>query len=64
VVGPVAAAVVSAAVWVLPVLLVAASHSVVAMVEWHGQLVWAAVAAITAMVAFVRRDRFEMGWER
>jgi hypothetical protein len=64
VVGPVAAAVVSAGAWVLPVVLVANSHSVVAVVQWHGQLVWAAVAVTAALVVFVRRDRFEMGWMR
>jgi hypothetical protein len=64
VVGRVAAAAVSAVAWVLPVAVVAASHRVVAVVEWHGQLVWAVVAVTTALVAFVRRDRFEMGWAR
>jgi hypothetical protein len=64
VVGPVAAAAVSAAAWVLPMLVVAASHRVVAVVEWHGQLVWAVVAVTTALVVFVRRDRFEIGWTR
>jgi hypothetical protein len=64
VVGPVAAAVVSATAWVLPVVVVTASHPEVAVVQWHGQLVWALVAVITALVAFVRRDYFERGWAR
>lgn len=64
VVGSVVAAVVSAAAWVLAVVLVAASHPAVAVVQWHGQLVWAVVAVIAAVVAFARRDRFEMGWQR
>jgi hypothetical protein len=64
VVGPVAAAVVSAAGWVLPVVVVAASHPALAVVQWHSQVVWAFVAMSTAVVAFVRRDRFEMGWAR
>jgi hypothetical protein len=64
VVGPTAGAVVSAAAWVLPVVLVAASHAALTVVQWHGQLVWASVAVTTAVVAFVRRDRLEMGWVR
>jgi hypothetical protein len=64
VVGPVVAAVVSAAGWVVPVVLVAASRSAVTVVEWHGQVVWAVVLVTAAVVAFVRRDRFEMGWVR
>jgi hypothetical protein len=61
VVGATAAAVVSAATWVLPVIAVTASHPALALVQWHGQLVWAGLAVIAAMVAFVRRGRFEMG---
>jgi hypothetical protein len=64
VVGPTAAAVVSAAAWVLPVMLVAASHPALAVVQWHGQAVWAVVAVTAVVVAFVRRDRFELGWVR
>ncbi len=64
VVGATAAAVVSAATWVLPVIVVAASHPALAVVRWHAQVAWAALAAAAAVVAFVRRDRFEMGWTR
>jgi hypothetical protein len=64
VVGPTAAAIVSAATWGLPVVLVAASHPALAVVQWHGQVVWAALAVTAAVVAFVRRDRFETGWIR
>ena len=64
VVGPTAAAVASAAIWVLPVIVVAGSHPALAVVRWHGQMVWAALAVTAAVVAFVRRDRFEMGWTR
>jgi hypothetical protein len=64
VIGPAAAAVVSAAGWVLPVVLVAASHPALTVVQWHGQAVSAVVAATAAAVAFVRRDRFERGWAR
>jgi Putative zinc-finger len=64
VVGPAVAAVVSAACWVLPVVLVTASHSAATVIEWHGQAVWAVVLVSAAVVAFVRRDRFEMGWMR
>jgi hypothetical protein len=60
-VRPTAAAVMSAATWVLPVVVVAASHPAMAVVQWHWQVVWAAVAVTAAAVAFVRRDRFEMG---
>jgi hypothetical protein len=59
-----AAAVVSAATWVLPVIVVAASHPALAVVRWHGQAAWAALAVAAAVVAFARRDRFEMGWTR
>jgi hypothetical protein len=64
VVGPTAAAVVSAAMWVLPVIVLAASQPALAVVRWHGQVVWAALAVTAAVVAFVRRDRLEMGWTR
>lgn len=62
VVGPISAAVFSAAAWALPTVIVAGSQPAVAVVQWHGQLVWAAVAVAAGVVAFVRRDRFEMGW--
>jgi hypothetical protein len=64
VVGPNAAAVAAAAMWVLPVIVVAGSHPALVVVRWHGQVVWAALAVTAAVVAFVRRDRFEMGWTR
>lgn len=63
-VGSTAAAVLSAATWVLPVVVVAASHMALAVVAWHGQVAWAALALAAVVVAFVRRDRFEMGWMR
>lgn len=62
--GPVAAAVVSGAAWVLPVVLVAASRRAIAVVQWHGQLAWAVGLVAGAALAFVRRDRFELGWTR
>jgi hypothetical protein len=37
---------------------------VLVVVQWHSQVVWAVVAVSTAAVAFVRRDRFEMGWAK
>jgi hypothetical protein len=61
VVGATTAAVVSAASWVLPVIVVAASHPALAVLQWHGQLVWAALAVAAVVVAVVRRDRFERG---
>jgi hypothetical protein len=64
VVGPTAAAMVSAAMWVLPVIVVAASHPALVVVRWHGQVVWGVLAAAAAVVAFARRDRFELGWTR
>jgi len=64
VVGPTAAAMVSAAMWALPVIVVAASHPALMVVRWHGQVVWAALAATAAVVAFIRRDRFELEWPR
>lgn len=64
VVGATAAAVVSAATWVSPVIVVAAAHPALAVVRWHGQVAWATLATAAAVVAFIRRDRFEMGLMR
>ena len=62
VLGPVPAAVVAGALWVLPVLLLAGAHLPLTAVDWHGQAACAAVLAAAAAVLFVRRDRFESGW--
>lgn len=64
VVRPISAALLAALTWAVPVVIVAVSHPAVAVVQWHGQLVWGVVALGAAVVAFVRRDRFEMGWAR
>jgi len=62
VLGPVPAAVVAGALWVLPVLLLAGAHLPLTAVDWHGQAACAAVLLAAAAVLFLRRDRFESGW--
>jgi hypothetical protein len=62
VVGPRAAAVTAGALWALPALLVAATHPPLALVQWHAQSACAAVLCVCAVVLFLRRDRFELGW--
>jgi hypothetical protein len=62
VVGPVAAAVLAGALWVLPVMAVTVRHSVIAAVQWHAQLSWGAALLVAATVLVLRRDRLEPGW--
>jgi hypothetical protein len=64
VVGPVTAAVVSAALWVGPVLALTLRHPPLAAVQWPAQAVCALVLAAATAAAFLRRDRFELGWLR
>jgi len=64
VVGPQAAAIAAAALWVFPVVLLAATNPALVVVQWHGQTVCAAVLAAAITVVWLRRDRFELGWTR
>jgi hypothetical protein len=63
VVDPRAAAVMAGALWVLPVLLLAAAHPLV-IVQRNAQFACAAMLCACAVVLLVRRDRFELGWTR
>ncbi|HXS61891.1 MAG TPA: zf-HC2 domain-containing protein [Streptosporangiaceae bacterium] len=59
-----AAAVSAGALWALPALLLAANHVPLAMVQPNAQLACAAVLIASAVVLYLRRDRFEWGWTR
>jgi hypothetical protein len=62
--GPRAAAVAAAAVWAVPVLGVAAAHSPLLVLHWHGQVGCAAVLLAAVALLAARRDRLEIGWTR
>ena len=62
VVGPMRAAVLAGAVWVLPVVAVTAARSALAVVQWQAQASWAAALVVALIVLAVRRNRFELGW--
>jgi hypothetical protein len=64
VIGPQAAAIVSAALWALPVVLWAVAKPTLEVVQWHGQAVCAVVLLVAIAVLFVRHDRFEFGGTR
>ena len=64
VVGPHAAATLSAAVWAGLVLLVGVAEPTLAIVQWHGQAVYTVVLVAAIAVLFRRHDRFEFGWTR
>ncbi len=64
VVGPVASVIGSGALWVLPVVALAATHPLLTVVQWHAQYACAVVALAAAAVLFVRHDRFEIGLNR
>ncbi len=61
VIGPMPAALLAGAVWVLPVALLGVWHSVTAVVQWQAQASWAAALVVALIVLAVRRDRFELG---
>jgi hypothetical protein len=63
VIGPVPAAVLSGAVWVLAVSVVSVWHSVMAVVQWPAQLSWAVALGVAVTVVVSRRSRFELGWK-
>ena len=62
VVSPLAAAVTAGALWVVPVVWLAAVRSSLEVAQGHGQVLCAVVLVAAVSVAFVRRDRLEMGW--
>jgi hypothetical protein len=64
VVGPVTAAVVSAALWAGPVLVLTLRHPPLVAVQWPAQAACALVLAAASAAVFLRRDRFELGWLR
>jgi hypothetical protein len=64
VMDPRTAAVTASALWVLPVLLLAATHVPLLVVQRNAQVACAAVLCTSALALFLRRDRFELGWVR
>jgi hypothetical protein len=64
VVGPVAAAIGSAALWVLPVVALAVAHPPLVVLQWHAQYACAVVLLAAAAVLLIRHDRFDFGWNR
>ena len=61
---PRAAAVTAGALWALPVLLLAAVHVPLAIVQPNAQFACAGVLCAAAVVLLARHDRFEWGWNR
>jgi Putative zinc-finger len=64
VVGPRAAAVTAGALWAVPVLMLAATHVPLLVVQRNAQFACMAVLCACALVLLARRDRFELGWLR
>jgi hypothetical protein len=64
VLDPRAAAVTAGALWALPVLLLAAAHVPLAIVQPNAQFASTAVLCAAAVVLLARHDRFEWGWNR
>jgi hypothetical protein len=61
---PRGAAVTAGALWVLPVLLLAATHAPLLIVQRNAQFACAVLLCASALALFLRRDRFELGWVR
>ena len=64
VVGPRLAAIASGALWAVPVVLLALTHPPLAVVQWHSQVICAAVLLGAVAMVGLRRERFEFGWPR
>jgi len=64
VMDPRGAAVTAGVLWALPVLLLAATHVPLLIVQRNAQFACAAVLCASAVVLLVRRNRFEWGWVR
>jgi Putative zinc-finger len=62
--NPRAAAVVTAALWALPVLWLAAVHAPLLIVAPTAQAACTAVLCGCAVLLYLRHDRFELGWMR
>jgi hypothetical protein len=58
---PRAAAVTAGALWALPVLLLAAAHVPLAIVQPNAQFACATLLCASAVVLLARHDRFEWG---
>jgi Putative zinc-finger len=63
-VDPRAAAVMAGIFWAVPVLLLAAAHVPLLILQANAQFACAAVLCACAVVVLARRDRFELGWVR
>lgn len=61
IVGPLASAITAGAFWALPVLLLAAAHAPLVIVQRNAQFVCAAVLCAAGLALLVRHDRFELG---
>jgi hypothetical protein len=59
-----AAAVIAGTLWALPALLLAANHIPLRIVQPSAQFACAAVLFVSAVVLYLRHDRFELGWTR
>ena len=64
VMDPRAAAVTAGVLWAVPVLLLAAAHGPLPIVQANAQFACAAVLCACAVVLLARHDRFEWGWMR
>jgi Putative zinc-finger len=64
VMDPRAAAVLTAALWALPVLLLASAHVPLLVVAPAAQLGCTVLLCACAVLLYLRRDRFELGWMR
>jgi hypothetical protein len=64
VLDPRAAALMAGIFWAVPVLLLAATHVPLVIVQWNAQSACAVVLCACVVVLFARRGRFELGWMR
>ncbi|MGD0064414.1 MAG: hypothetical protein ABSB76_13355, partial [Streptosporangiaceae bacterium] len=64
VMDPRAAAVTTAALWALPVLLLASAHVPLLVVAPAAQVGCTVLLCACAVLLYLRRDRFELGWMR
>jgi hypothetical protein len=64
VLGPRAAAATAGTLWALSVLVLAAAHVPLVIVQRNAQFACAAVLCVSAVVLLASHDRFEWGWTR
>jgi hypothetical protein len=64
VIDPRAAALAAGTTWALAVLVLAATHGPLLIVQSSAQFASAAVLCMSAVLLRLRRDRFELGWTR